>query len=70
MKTSVEIDESKVKLAKRLGEVETLRELIDLALDSFIAQQRRRSMASILGKGMISGDLDAMRERKHGRTSR
>lgn len=68
MKTSVEIDEDKLNVAKRLGHVGTLRELLDLALDSYIAQQRRQSIAAVLGKGMISGSTDDMRGRKRGRT--
>ena len=67
MKTSVEIDEKKLKIAKSFGGAQTLRELIDQALDAFINEQKRRSISRILGTGMISGNLDEMRGRKRDR---
>jgi hypothetical protein len=69
MKTSVELDEEKVKLAKKLGHDSTLRELIDKALDAYIAQARRLNMADLLGTGFFVGDLKGMR-RTRGRTRR
>lgn len=63
MKTSIEIDEKKVKLAKKITRVDTLRELIDLALDAYIAQARRQSMTELLGTDFFNGDLEKMRKR-------
>lgn len=68
MKTSVLLDEKKVELAKRLSRATTLKELLDKALDALIAQDRRRSVADLLGTGFFEGDLDEMRGRR-GRTS-
>lgn len=58
MKTSVELKRDKVELAKRLGNVSTLKELLDRSLDAFIAQSRRHSMAQLLGKRFFEGDLN------------
>jgi hypothetical protein len=63
MKTSVELDDQKVKMAKDLAHVSTLRELLDRALDAFIAETRRKNMASLLGTDFFDGHLAAMRER-------
>jgi len=70
MKTSVEIDERKVKLAKKLTDVSTLKELIDRALEEYIAGARRRSIAAMLGTEFFEGSLDKMRKKQHGRSDR
>ncbi|MFN7903813.1 MAG: type II toxin-antitoxin system VapB family antitoxin [Pseudobdellovibrionaceae bacterium] len=63
MKTSVELDDDKVALAKKLGDASTLRELLDKALDAYISQTRRDTMASLLGTDFFSGDLKKMRKK-------
>jgi hypothetical protein len=63
MKTSVELNEAKVKQAKKLVGTSTLRELLDRALDALIAQSRRQSMDDLLGSGFFEGDLNKMRGR-------
>ena len=62
MKTSVELDDEKVKLAKKLSDASTLRELLDKALDAYIARARRNSMADLLGTNFFEGNLDKMRK--------
>lgn len=69
MKTSVELDDEKLALARKLGDAATLKELLDLALDAYIAQSRRMSMADMLGTDFFSGDLSKMRT-KRGRSHR
>lgn len=69
MKTSVELDEDKVILAKKLSPSTTLRELLDKALDAYIARVRRQSVADLLGTDFFEGDLRKSRER-HGRSGR
>lgn len=64
MKTSVELDQKKVELAKSLRGVKTIKELLDKALDSYIAQNKRQNMADLMGTGFFDGDLDQLRERK------
>lgn len=66
MKTSVEIDEKKLLMAKKLSDTMTLRETIDLALDALIAQQRRFSMLNIIGTPFFEGDLKKMRSTRVG----
>ncbi len=53
MKTSIEIDEKKVKLAKQVSSISTLRELVDHALDRLIAEKRRLNMKDLLGSELI-----------------
>jgi hypothetical protein len=64
LKTSLEIDEKKLELAKKLSRAKTTREVVDQALDALIARTRRRSMLDILGTGFFVGDLDKMRGRR------
>jgi len=64
MKTSVELDEKKVELAKKLSRAGTLRDLLDQALEALIAQHRRHSVADMLGTGFFDGDLGEMRGRR------
>ena len=69
MKTSVELNNEKVAAAKKIGHVSTLKELLDQALDAYIAQARRRAMAEMLGTDFFEGDLKSMRQRR-GRSHR
>lgn len=64
MKTSVEIDEKKLKLAKKFGNASTLRDLIDQALDAYIARARRLSMADVLGTDFFGASLGKMRSNR------
>lgn len=69
MKTSVEVDGKKVKLAKELTRTETLRELIDKALDELIERSRQIQMMELLGTNFFEGSLAKMRGRdKSGRS--
>ena len=61
MKTSVELKIEKVDLAKLLGKESTLKELLDKALDAYISQARRHSMADLLGTGFFEGNIKSMR---------
>jgi len=69
MKTSVELDEKKVNLAKKLTHTGTLKELLDKALDAFIARVRRQTMADMLGTDFFEATLKEMRV-KRGRSRR
>ena len=55
MKTSVELEAENVNLAKKLGHVSTLRELLDRALDAYIAQARRHSWQNYWGLIFLRG---------------
>ena len=69
MKTSLELDVEKVNTAKRLGQISTLKELVDKALDAYIAQARRHSIANLLGTRFFEGTLKEMRP-PYGRSGR
>ena len=69
MKTSVELAVDKVDLAKRLGKASTLKELLDKALDAYISQARRHSMAALLGTDFFDVSLKPVR-RNRGRSNR
>lgn len=49
MKKTIEINEKKLRMAKKLSNTRILRETIGLALDALIARQRRFSMLNIIG---------------------
>ena len=63
MKTSVEIDEEKLALARKLVPSRTLRDLLDQALDAFIAQARRQAMAEMLGTNFFEADYKKVRKK-------
>jgi len=62
MKTSVELNDEKVKLARKLSETSTLKDLLDQALDAYIARARRNSMADLLGTNFFDGNIRKMRK--------
>lgn len=66
MKTSVVLDPEKVQLAKKLGQVFTIRELLDKALDAYIAIARRKSVAEMIGTGFFERSLNKIRGRNVG----
>ena len=61
MKTSVELNEKKVELARKLGPTASLRQLLDKALDAYIAERRRGVVSELLGTSFFEGDLTIMR---------
>ncbi|HMO16743.1 MAG TPA: type II toxin-antitoxin system VapB family antitoxin [Oligoflexia bacterium] len=64
MKTSVELNEEKLLKARSLSSANTLKELLDEALDCLIARGRRKNLASLLGTDFFDGDLSQIRKRK------
>ena len=64
MKTSVELEKEKLELAKKLTGVGTIKEVLDKALDAYIAQARREAMLGLLGTNFFDGDLEKMRGKK------
>lgn len=64
MKTSVELSESKIELARSLSGAKTIKDILDQALDALIAQNRRKDLAHLLGTDFFDGSLDILRERK------
>lgn len=64
MKTCVELNKEKVELAKSLTSVTVMRELLDKALDAYIAKARRNSLLSMLGTEFFEGDVQVMRKQR------
>ena len=64
MKTSVVLDEKKLSLAKKLGNIQTTREILDKALEEFIHNARRKSMLGLLGKNFFDTKLAVKLMRK------
>ena len=51
-----------------MSDASTLKDLLDKALDAYIARARRLSMAEMLGSGFFEGNLAQMRKtRGHSR---
>jgi Arc/MetJ family transcription regulator len=61
MRTNIVLNEQLVKEAMKLSNAHTKREVIDLALQNFVAYHKRRNMKSLFGKVTWEGDLKKMR---------
>ena len=62
MRTNIVLDEQLVKEAMRLSHTSTKKEVVDLALQNFVATLKRRNMKTLFGKVKWEGDLKKMRE--------
>jgi Arc/MetJ family transcription regulator len=62
MRTNIVLDEQLVKEAMRLSHSRTKKEVVDLALQAFVASLKRRDMKNLFGKVKWEGDLNKMRE--------
>jgi len=62
MRTNIVLNEELVKEAMMLSHSNTKKEVIDLALQSFVASLKRKNMKSLFGKVKWDGDLNKMRE--------
>ncbi len=61
MKTTVEVDNSKLELIREMGsEARTKEEIVDLALEELISIKSRQRLRAMRGTGW-DGDLDKMR---------
>ena len=61
MRTNIVLNEKLVNEAMRLSNAHTKKEVVDLALQSYVAQLKRRSMKQLFGKVKWEGDLETMR---------
>ena len=61
-RTNVELDEKKVKEAKRAFDIETTKDLLDLALSELLRSHRRKRILELKGKVKIELDLDESRK--------
>lgn len=62
MRTNIVLNEELVEEAMRLSNAHTKKEVVDQALQSFVAHLKRRNMKSLFGKVKWEGDLKKMRE--------
>ncbi len=62
MRTNIVLNEELVKEAMRLSHSNTKKEVVDMALQNFVAHLKRRNMKELFGKVKWEGDLDKMRE--------
>ena len=62
MKTNIVLDEQLLKEAMRLSNAHTKKEVIDMALQNFVAYLKRKDMKNLFGKEEWEGNLNEMRE--------
>ena len=62
MRTNIVLNEQLVEEAMRLSNTHTKKEVVDLALQNFVAYLKRQNMKSLFGKVKWEGDLKKMRE--------
>jgi len=61
-RTNVVIDEKKVKAAKRAFDLDTTKEVIDVALTELLKLHRRKSILNLQGRVRLDLDLDESRK--------
>ena len=62
MRTNIEIDNSLMEKAKRITKKKTKKEIIDLALRTYIKVNERKKILNLFGKIEWEGDLNRMRK--------
>ena len=62
VRTNIVLNEKLIEEAMRLSNAQTKKEVVDLALQNFVASLKRRNMKDLFGKIKWDGDLKAMRE--------
>ena len=62
MRTNIVLNDQLVKEAMALSHSRTKKQVVDLALQSFVAGYKRRNMKALFGKVKWEGDLKKMRE--------
>ncbi|MBK9334963.1 MAG: type II toxin-antitoxin system VapB family antitoxin [Ignavibacteria bacterium] len=64
MRTNIEIDNSLMEKARRLDKSKTKKEIVDLALRTYIKVNERKKLLNLFGKIEWEGDLNQMRKAK------
>ncbi len=62
MRTNIVLNEQLVEEAMRLSDSHTKKEVVDRALQNFVAYLKRQNMKKMFGKVKWEGDLKKMRE--------
>ena len=64
MKTTIVLEDVKLKKAFALTKIKTKTELIDIALDNLIKRYQIQNIKKYFGKSDLKIDLDSMRKRE------
>ena len=64
MKTTIVLEDVKLKKAFALTKIKTKTELIDVALDNLIKRYQIQNIKKYFGKSDLKIDLDSMRKRE------
>jgi Arc/MetJ family transcription regulator len=62
VRTNIVLNEKLIAEAMRLSNAHTKKEVVDWALQNFVASLKRRNRKDLFGKIKWDGDLKAMRE--------
>ncbi|NEQ69489.1 MAG: type II toxin-antitoxin system VapB family antitoxin [Symploca sp. SIO2D2] len=67
MQIILDIDESLLREALQLTDLNTQEELVNLALQEFVLSRRKKNLLDLAGKIQLSSDFDhkALRETRH-----
>jgi Arc/MetJ family transcription regulator len=69
MRTNIVLNDELVSEAMRLANVKTKREVVDLALQQFVAQRKQRRILELVDQNLIDPDYDyrAVRDEQRSR---
>ena len=62
MRTNIEIDNRLMQEAKKIGKTKTKKEIVDLALKTYIKVNQRKNLLKLFGKIKWEGNLNQMRK--------
>ena len=62
MRTNIDLDDQLMQQALMLSQAKTKKEVVELALQSFVKNLQRQQLLALRGKVQWEGDLDAMRQ--------
>ncbi len=61
MRTNIEIDNKLIREAKKISKAKTKKEVVDIALRSYIKSKQRKRILDLFGKVKWEGNLKQMR---------
>lgn len=62
MRTNIDLDDVLMQQALRLSHAKTKKEVVELALHSFVKTLQRQQLIALRGKVQWEGDLEEMRQ--------
>lgn len=63
MRTNIDINDELIREAMELAELNTKKEVVELALTEFVQQRKRKNLADLRGKISFSEDYDYKKAR-------